>query len=259
MTEDGGADAPRRRPARSPFPSRPSFKVWLVKGDQIENMANLEDDHWWYRERRYLIAQAIEGLPPGRALDIGAAAGGNTAVLQSAGWQATALEFSETGVDLARSRGLDVVQGDARSIPFPDDHFGLVVAYDVLEHIEEDDQVVAEIARVVHPGGRVLIAVPADPRLWSAHDEAVGHVRRYTREELVRLFQNERFTIDQLRSWNVLLRPVVALRRKSVKGNDLTPLPRIINGGLSAVIKAERHLPVGNRSGVTLLLNATVR
>ena len=128
------------------------------------------------------------GIPPSRALDIGAGAGGNTRVLEQAGWQATALEFSQAGVELARRRGLDVVQGDARDIPFPDDHFGLLVAYDVLEHIEEDDQVVAEIARVVQPGGKVLIAVPADPRLWSPHDDAVGHVRRYTRDSLVSLF-----------------------------------------------------------------------
>jgi SAM-dependent methyltransferase len=230
-----------------------------MKRDQIENMAELEEEHWWYRERRHIIARAIEETPPSRALDIGAGAGGNTGVLQSAGWVATALEYSDRGVELARERGLDVVQGDARDIPFPDNHFGLVVAYDVLEHIEEDDQVVSEIARVVRPSGRVLIAVPADPRLWSPHDEAVGHVRRYTRKGLVALFDDERFRIDDIRSWNVLLRPVVAIRRKSVMDNDLTPLPRIVNAGLSVVIKAERYLPVANWSGVSLLLNATVR
>lgn len=230
-----------------------------VKQPQIENMANLEDDHWWFRERRHIIAQAIADLPPSRALDIGAGAGGNTRVLQSAGWDATALEYSESGVGLARARGLNVVQGDARDIPFPDDHFGLVVAYDVLEHIQEDDQVVAEIARVVRPGGRVLIAVPADMRLWSPHDEAIGHVRRYTRESLVALFDQPSFRIDEVRSWNVLLRPVVAFRRRSISDNDLTPVPRIVNAGLSVVIKAERYLPVAKRSGVSLLLNATVR
>ncbi len=230
-----------------------------MKRDQIENMANLEETHWWFQERRAIIARAIKGTPPSQALDIGAGAGGNTAVLEAAGWRATALEFSDAGVELAQARGLDVVQGDAREIPFPDDYFGLVVAYDVLEHIEEDDKVVAEIARVVRPSGRVLIAVPADPKLWSAHDDAVGHVRRYTRDQLVALFDDDRFHIDDVRSWNVLLRPVVAFRRKSVKDNDLTPVPRIINAGLSAVIKAERYLPVANRSGVSLLLSATVR
>jgi len=229
-----------------------------VKRAQIENMADLEDNHWWFRERRHIIAKAITGLAPSTALDIGAGAGGNTRVLEAAGWHATALEFSDAGVQLARERGLDVVQGDARDIPFPDDHFGLVVAYDVLEHIEEDDKVVAEIARVVRPGGRVLIAVPADPRLWSAHDEAIGHVRRYTRPELVALFEGPRFRINDVRSWNVLLRPVVARRRKRIEDNDLTPVPKVVNAALSLIIKAERHLPVRNVGGVSLLLDATV-
>lgn len=229
-----------------------------MKQAQIENMANLEDGHWWFRERRHLIGKAIEGIPAGRALDIGAGAGGNTRVLAAAGWRATALEYSDSGVELARARGLDVVQGDARDIPFPDNTFGLLVAYDVLEHITEDDQVVAEIARVVAPGGKVLIAVPADMRLWSAHDEAIGHVRRYTREGLVALFDRPAFRIDEVRSWNVLLRPVVAWRRKSSEGNDLTPLPALVNAGLTAIIRAERLLPVDRRNGVSLLLNATV-
>ena len=230
-----------------------------MRGDQIHNMADLESDHWWFRERRHIIAKAIAGVPQSRALDIGAGAGGNTSVLQAAGWAATALEFSDAGVALARSRGLDVVQGDARDLPFADDHFGLVVAYDVLEHIDDDAAVVAEIARVVRPSGRVLIAVPADMALWSAHDEAVGHVRRYTRGGLVALFDDERFRIDEVRSWNVLLRPVVAHRRKSVEDNDLTPLSAVVNAGLSAIIKLERYLPVGERRGVSLLLSATVR
>jgi SAM-dependent methyltransferase len=230
-----------------------------VERAQIENMADIEHDHWWFKERRHIIAKAIAGMSPSTALDIGAGAGGNTRVLEAAGWRATALEFSDAGVELARAKGLEVEQGDARAMPFPDDHFGLAVAYDVLEHIEEDDQVVAEIARVVRPGGRVLIAVPADPRLWSAHDEAVAHVRRYTRETLVALFDSPAFRINDVRSWNVLLRPVVARRRKHVKDFDLAPLPKIVNGGLSLIIKSERYLPVGKLNGVSLLLDATVR
>ena len=222
-------------------------------------MAAIEEGHWWFRERRHIIARAIAGLTPSTALDIGAGAGGNTRELEAAGWQATALEFSDAGVELARARGLEVVQGDARDMPFPDDSFGLAVAYDVLEHIKEDDQVVAEIARVVRPGGKVLIAVSAYPRLWSPHDEAVGHVRRYTRPELVALFDGPRFEINAVRSWNVLLRPVVARRRKQVEDFDLAPLPKVLNEALALFIKAERRLPLANRNGVSLMLEATVK
>ena len=112
---------------------------------------------------------------------------------------------------------------------------------------------------MVRPGGLVLIAVPADPRLWSAHDDDVGHVRRYTRPELTALFDDDRFTIESVRSWNVLLRPIVAVRRRQSTGNDLTRQPKVVNAALDLIIKAERHLPVGGLPGVSLLLNARVR
>ena len=84
---------------------------------------------------------------------------------------------------------------------------GLVTAFDVLEHIDEDYLAAAEIARVLQPGGTALIAVPCDMALWSAHDDAVGHVRRYARSELASLIQKAGLTVEQMWSWNVLLRP----------------------------------------------------
>jgi SAM-dependent methyltransferase len=230
-----------------------------MKQSEIAKLASIEDAHWWFRERRALIASFIEGLAPGRALDIGAAAGGNTRTLQAAGWKPTALEYDDSAVALARARGLDVVQGDARDLPFEDDEFDAVVAYDVLEHIVEHDVVASEIARVVRPGGKVFIAVPADPKLWSAHDDAVGHVRRYTRESLVALFDRPEFEIDLVKSWNVLLRPAIRLARRDSEGSDIKPMATPVNAALSSVIKLERYLPVGKRKGVSLLLNATVR
>ncbi|WP_167006205.1 class I SAM-dependent methyltransferase [Mumia sp. ZJ430] len=230
-----------------------------MKQSEIAKLASIEDKHWWFRERRALIASFIADVPPGRALDIGAAAGGNTRTLEAAGWKSTALEYDESAVELARARGLDVVQGDARDLPFDEDEFDAVVAYDVLEHIVEDDAVVSEIARVVRPGGKVYIAVPADPKLWSAHDDAVGHVRRYTRDSLVALFERPEFTLDLVKSWNVLLRPAIRLARRDSEGSDIEPMAAPINAALSGIIKLERHLPVGRRKGVSLLLNATVR
>ena len=89
------------------------------------------------------------------------------------------------------------------------------MAYDVLEHIEDHDRVAAEIRRVLRPGSIALIAVPADPRLWSAHDDAVGHVRRYTRSTLVNLLERNGLDVEVITSWNVLLRPVAAFGAKS--------------------------------------------
>ena len=94
----------------------------------------------------------------------------------------------------------------------------LVTAFDVLEHIEEDYLATAEITRVLRPGGTALIAVPADMALWSAHDVAVDHVRRYTRETLRTVIAKGGLVIEDMWSWNVLLRPAVAAAPQVVHG-----------------------------------------
>src|SRR6476661_6534672 len=206
-----------------------------MEGTEVRKLAELEDDHWWYRERRHLLAKAIAGLAPGRALDIGAAGGGNTRVLREHGWQAVALEYGLDGAEVAHGRGLATLRGDATRLA------------------------VAEVRRVLKPTGTYLVAVPADPRLWSSHDEAVDHVRRYTREGLLDLLDRGGFEVTDVRSWNVLLRPVVALRRRSSSGSDLDDVHPVVNFGLRSIITAERYLPVGSLPGVSLLLRAQPR
>ncbi len=228
-----------------------------MEGTEVRKLAQLEDQHWWYRERRHLLAKAIDGLSPGTALDIGAAGGGNTRVLRDHGWSAVALEYGVEGAEVARGRGLATVRADATRLPFGDHSLDLVVAFDLLEHLHDDDVAVSEVLRVLKPSGHYLIAVPADPRLWSAHDEAVDHVRRYTRPELVGLLEGGGFDVVDVRSWNVLLRPVVALRRRSSSGSDLEQVHPVVNLGLRTIITAERYLPVQNLPGVSLLVRAT--
>lgn len=227
---------------------------------EIKQMAEIEENHWWFRERRALIAREIKGLPTGRALDIGAAAGRNTTVLEENGWESFALEYDESGSTLAKARGINVMRADATKLPVPDDQFDLAISYDVLEHIEDDVAVVEEIKRVLKPGGLVLIAVPADPRLWSDHDVAVSHVRRYTRESLSKLFDDAGFTIEEVRSWNVLLRPAVAWKRKRPgnAGSDIEAVSPGLNRVLHGVVAMERYLPTGKMPGVSLMLRARV-
>ena len=230
-----------------------------MEGTEVRKLAALEDTHWWYRERRHLLAKALAGVTPGAALDIGAAGGGNTRVLRDLGWMPVAMEYGEEGASVAHERGLSTVRADARHLPLSDGSLGLVVAFDILEHIEEDDDAVSEIRRVLRPDGTFLVAVPADPRLWSAHDEAVDHVRRYTRETLSGVLHRGGFDIAAMTSWNVLLRPVVALRRRKAAGSDLDDLHPVVNTALRAVITAERYLPVKQLPGVSLLVTAHPR
>ena len=230
-----------------------------MEGTEVRKLAALEDAHWWYRERRHLLSRMLDGVPAGTAMDIGAAGGGNTRVLRSKGFSVTALEYGADGAEVAAGRGLAVVRGDATALPVADDSLDLVVAFDVLEHIPDDDAAVTEVLRVLRRDGRFLVAVPADPRLWSEHDVAVDHVRRYTRATLRRVLEDNGFEITSLTSWNVLLRPVVALRRRHSSGSDLDAPHPVVNLGLRTIVTLERYLPVKAMPGVTLLAEARPR
>ncbi|MGP3914784.1 class I SAM-dependent methyltransferase [Nonomuraea sp. 10N515B] len=228
-----------------------------MEATEIRRLIALENHHWWYRERRAILRRELRGLGrPGRALDIGAAGGGNTRVLAEAGWDATATDSSETAVELARQRGVKAVWADARALPFERDSMDLVTAFDVLEHIREDHLVTEEIARVLAPGGHALIAVPCDMALWSAHDHAVGHVRRYHRDSLTGVVEKAGLQVQRVWSWNVLLRPLVVRHRRRSRGSDLRKMPAVVNAGLSAIVAAERYLPVKSLKGVSLFLHA---
>ncbi len=230
-----------------------------MEGTEVRKLAELEDTHWWYRERRHLLAKALSGVQPGDALDVGAAGGGNTRVLRDLGWRPVALEYGIEGAEVAHERGLQTLRADATRIPLADGSLDLVVAFDILEHIEDDELAVREVRRLLRPDGTYLIAVPADPRLWSAHDVAVDHVRRYTRETLSSVLHRGGFDVAEMTSWNVLLRPLVALRRRQTSGSDLDDLHPLVNTGLRALITAERYLPVKQLPGVSLLVTARPR
>lgn len=227
-----------------------------MEGTEVRKLAALEDTHWWYAERRHLLGNMIRSLAPGLALDVGAAGGGNTRVLRDAGWRVAALEYGADGAQVASERGLPVVRADATLLPVASEALDLVVAFDVLEHLVDDDACVDDIYRVLRPGGTLLVAVPCDPKLWSEHDVAVDHVRRYTRKTLHDVLVDGGFVIESMTSWNVLLRPVVWLRRRKSSGSDLEELSPVVNLGLRAIVTVERYLPVKRLPGVTLFVRA---
>jgi hypothetical protein len=84
----------------------------------------------------------------------------------------------------------------------------------------------------------------------------VGHVRRYSRDSLLQLVAGSGLEVSSVWSWNVLLRPAVAWRRKRSTGSDLEETPALLNMGLRTIVAAERFLPVGSLPGVTLVLVA---
>ena len=227
-----------------------------MEATEVRKLTELEDRHWWYRERRELLRRMVAGLGQGIALDIGAAGGGNTRVLRGLGWQAAALEYGTEGAEVCAERGIPVMRADATRLPVADESLDLVVAFDVLEHLEDDVSAAKGVFNALRPGGVFAVAVPADPKLWSAHDEAVGHVRRYTRETHTTLLLGAGFELESVKSWNVLLRPAAAWKRRKSTGSDLEAMPAWLNASLHAVVATERWLPVGGLPGVSLVVKA---
>ncbi|HWJ83453.1 MAG TPA: class I SAM-dependent methyltransferase [Nocardioides sp.] len=226
--------------------------------EEIARSAALERKHWWYAARRALVRRTVADWPVGRAIDVGCGPGGNTTVLRDLGWSVTGVEHSPGGAEIAASRGLRVVRGDARALPFRDGSVDLVLSTDVWEHIEEDAAVAAETFRVLRPGGRALVAVPCGMALWSGHDVALGHVRRYERDQLTGVVTGAGLVIEDLWSWNVLLRPVVRARRRRrhAAASEMEPVNPVLNAGLRGAVALERVLPLRRLPGVSLVVSA---
>ncbi len=144
-------------------------------------------DYWWYRARSGLLRAALGNYVghPGRVLDVGSADGPSVDWMKG-DHQRIALDMDPRG--LAPGSG---VCASATALPFPDASFDVVAAFDVIEHCEPEDRAVAELARVLRPGGRLLASVPAYAWAWSDHDVRAGHHRRYTRPQLLRAVRSQ--------------------------------------------------------------------
>lgn len=135
--------------------------------------------HWWYRARERIMREVFEGaVPPGsRALEIGSADGPSTA------WLRERTSRVATDIDPRGLRPGDVC-ASADALPFADGAFDVVGAFDVIEHVADEVGAISEIARVLRPGGVLLVSVPAYQWAWTSFDDRAGHHRRYTRRRL---------------------------------------------------------------------------
>lgn len=154
-------------------------------------MFSLEDSYWWFVGRRAIISRVLERLPPAerrrRLLDLGCGTGANLSLLERHG-ELCGLDASSEALRYAASRDASrrLVEGIANRMPFRDATFDVITALDVIEHLQADHGALLEVGRLLRPNGRLIATVPAFQWLWSEHDEALGHYRRYTKASLIR-------------------------------------------------------------------------
>jgi len=240
-----------------------------MQREQIADMYALESSHWWFWGKRLLMRRLLgDRLARGnvRILDIGCGAGANALELSAFG-EVTASDRSLDALAFVRSRGVErVVAAEAPALPFEDSSFDIVTAYDVIEHVADDRTFVAELARVLAPGGALAIHVPAWPFLWSRHDEVLEHKRRYTRRGLRELLGTSGLDIETLGWTNfTIFAPTAALRwtRRLLgtggDGADLGVVPAPVNSVLRGVYRIESALAAttGLPIGVSLAAIAT--
>lgn len=151
--------------------------------------AEVEETHWWFTQRRRLFGRLIRALDlpsDARILDIGTSTGTNLRMLRDLGFTSyEGLDRSDEAVRWCAEKGYGkVTVGDVCSLPFPDQTFDLILATDIIEHVDDDVAALREIHRALKPVGHVLITVPAFRVLWGLQDEVSQHKRRYRAHEL---------------------------------------------------------------------------
>jgi SAM-dependent methyltransferase len=222
-----------------------------VRQYEYEVMHAEELRHWWFRGRRRVLVDLLRTVAESpeaarRILDFGCGTGGNSSAFATLG-TVVGIEPDATAVKLASQRGAgQYCRGGGTRLPFRRGVFDVVVASDVLEHIEDHSAAVVEIARVLRPGGSAIFSVPAHQWLFSEHDAALHHFRRYSKAALRTVLERGGFSIRRLTYWNATLFPAICLhrlwgRRAGSGGpqSDISSAPPLVNAALTALLGAE--------------------
>jgi SAM-dependent methyltransferase len=184
-------------------------------------MLEVDERHWWYRGRRRVVEAELSRLPlphPARILDAGCGSGRMLQELIRYG-QASGVELDPRAAEVARARGHGEVRvGSLEELGWEDHSFDLITCLDVLEHTPDDRRTLVELRRVSAAGGWLLLTVPAYQALWSLHDEANHHFRRYGRRMLRQTVADAGWRLHHMTSFNTILLGPAALVRLAQRG-----------------------------------------
>jgi SAM-dependent methyltransferase len=232
----------------------------------MKMMLEVDEQHWWYRGRRRIIRSELEQLPlPAGAQVLDAGCGSGRTLQELAPFGAVrGIELDPDAAELARSRGDGEVRvGRLEKLPWQDQTFDLITCLDVIEHTPDDRVTLRELRRVTKPGGWLLVTVPAYQALWSSHDEANHHYRRYERDTLRDAALESGWLLERMTFFNSLLLPPAAAvrlaqrrlsRRSGTVNHDpgLRLGPEWLNDAMERPLRLEarwlargRTLPVG--------------
>ncbi len=222
-----------------------------MQPDEYLKLAAIEDRMWYFRSLHAHFQRELDAarLPPdAQILDAGCGTGGLVLRLRPLAphrrW--TGLDYSAIACDLARQRlgpAVPIHQGSITALPFADASFDALVTADVLCQIDDASPAIAEFARVLRPGGLLVLNVPAYMWMWSYHDDAVHTKHRFNRREIAALLHAQRFTPSRLTHLNALPFPLAFAKRKlfrtSRDTSDVKDYPPLVNKSLGALAAVE--------------------
>jgi SAM-dependent methyltransferase len=232
---------------------------------EYTKMAEFENDYWWHQGKVHLVTTLVESMFPGRKdlkiLEIGCGTGGVTKSLTEYG-DVTGIDTSADALEYCRKLGLtNILQADINEMDLSEyqGKFDLVLALDVLEHIQDDLETMRRVRRLLNKGGLFLINVPAYKFLWSEHDEALHHKRRYHSLELTTKLKDSGFKIVKRTYFVAAVFPVMVIyrmlgnffRRSAYPKTSYVILPKFLNNlmvkvlSVEAAIARRAALPVG--------------
>lgn len=190
-----------------------------MREDFYPEYFRIEDRHWWFVARRRIFLRLLdhylgtERSGTRRVLDIGCGTGTMLGYLSRYG-AVEGIDSEEAAVQFCRRRGIRRVRrAEAPPLPFPERHFDLVTAFDVIEHIDAEAEMLAEIHRVLAPGGFFVATVPAFGFLWGNQDEIAHHRRRYSARVLGDRLVGAGFELQRITYFNTLLFAPIAMIR----------------------------------------------
>ena len=225
-------------------------------------MDEAEGRMWWYRALHGRLLHALDGIA-GPVLDAGCGTGGLLAALaaQRPDLQLFGVEWAAMAASRAAAKsGARVVRGSVNALPFADASFAAILSADVLCHAAVQPEIaLAELRRVLRPGGRLLVNMPAFGWLMSDHDRQVHNARRVNARALHAMLEQAGFTGIRTRYWNGLLLPLMVARRKlpmRAPRSDVAPFSPWLDATLYAMTEIERHIPFRLPAGGSVLATA---
>ena len=216
-------------------------------------MAEREQEYWWHVGRLKIIEQylALAGkstsaITQQKILNVGCGTGGTLPSLEKFG-SVSNVDVSDDAIEFMKKRGYTVKKVDGVKLPFKKDTFSLVAAFDVLEHIDNDVEALKEWARVLEPGGKIVLTVPAYKWLWSDHDVSLHHFRRHTKRSIQKKAEAAGLTPVKVSYAIVFSLPLVSgfrmlnrlLRRKIDSETSYVDIPQWTNALFGKFLSSE--------------------